>query len=419
MIVSPDIRFYDTCSLLLKANTLFDNNERFVISSIALEELENIKTSSTKDADTKYIARKLLHSLDENRDKYDIHIFKESMLNPIKEKDLSISNDMKILATAIDYNNNIRRDEVIFVTNDLALKAIANLFFGDGMLESVNEDNDDSYKGYLDYSFSDSEMEQFYSNPNQNMLNAYVNQYVIIRSQNGEIVDKKVWTGQSYRAISYEAFDSKHFGKIKPIDVQQQFAADSFIHNKITMIKGPAGSGKTLMALGFLFNQLEKGKIDKIIVFCNTVAAKNSAKLGFLPGTRDEKLLDSQIGNLLISKIGGRPEVERLVNNEELVLLPMSDIRGYDTSGMRAGIYISEAQNLDISLMKLALQRIGEDSICIIDGDEKTQVDDIAFAGVNNGMRRASKVFRGTDVYGEIELKQIHRSRIAEIAESM
>ena len=136
------------------------------------------------------------------------------------------------------------------------------------------------------------------------------------------------------------------------------------------MIKGPAGSGKTLMALGFLFNQLEKNRIDKIIVFCNTVAAKNSAKLGFLPGTRDEKLLDSQIGNLLISKIGGRTEVERLVNNEELILLPMSDIRGYDTTGMRAGIYISEAQNLDISLMKLALQRIGDDSICIIDGDE-------------------------------------------------
>ena len=40
--------------------------------------------------------------------------------------------------------------------------------------------------------------------------------------------------------------------------------------------------------------------------------------------------------------------------------------------------------------MKLALQRIGEDSICIIDGDEKTQVDDINFAGNNNGMRRVS-----------------------------
>ena len=65
------------------------------------------------------------------------------------------------------------------------------------------------------------------------------------------------------------------------------------------------------------------------------------------------------------------------------------------------------------------IQRIGEDCICIIDGDEKTQVDDVAFAGANNGMRRMSKVFRGHDVYGEIELKKIYRSKIAEIAENI
>jgi predicted ribonuclease YlaK len=109
------------------------------------------------------------------------------------------------------------------------------------------------------------------------------------------------------------------------------------------MIKGPAGSGKSLLALGFLFSQLEKNRIDKIIVFCNTIAARNAAKLGFYPGSREEKLLDSQIGNLLISKIGSRVEVERLVDEERLILLPMSDIRGYDTTGMKAGIYISEA----------------------------------------------------------------------------
>lgn len=65
-------------------------------------------------------------------------------------------------------------------------------------------------------------------------------------------------------------------------------------------------------------------------------------------------------------------ELERLIDEGKIVLLPMSDIRGYDTGGMKAGVYITEAQNLDISLMKLALQRIGEDSICIIDGDCKT-----------------------------------------------
>ena len=48
------INFYDTCSLLSKANTLFtDNEERFVISSITLEELENIKTSTKKDNEVK------------------------------------------------------------------------------------------------------------------------------------------------------------------------------------------------------------------------------------------------------------------------------------------------------------------------------------------------------------------------------
>ena len=131
--------------------------------------------------------------------------------------------------------------------------------------------------------------------------------------------------------------------------------ADSFAHNKITMIKGPAGSGKTILSLGYLFSQLEKGKIDKIIVFCNTVATKDSAKLGYLPGDRNDKLLDSQIGNLLSSKLGGRIEVERLIQEETLLLLPLSDVRGFDTSGMKAGIYISEAQNMTIALMKLAL----------------------------------------------------------------
>lgn len=137
------------------------------------------------------------------------------------------------------------------------------------------------------------------------------------------------------------------------------------------------------------------------------------------PGSRDEKLLDSQIGNFLIAKLGGRMAVEQLINMEKLILLPFSDIRGYDTSGMNAGIYITEAQNLDVSLLKLALQRIGEDSICIIEGDEKTQVDLVDYEGANNGMRRMSEVFRGQDLYGEITLQKIHRSRIAEIAQGL
>ena len=97
----------------------------------------------------------------------------------------------------------------------------------------------------------------------------------------------------------------------------------------------------------------------------------------------------------------------------------MCDIRGFDTTGMNAGVLITEAQNLDISLMKLALQRIGDDSICIIDGDCDTQVDSVQYAGRNNGMKRMSEVFRGYDFYGEVELQNIYRSKIAAIADKM
>ena len=411
------IKFYDTSSLLLKANNLFNEENKIAISSITLSELEKIKNASNKDPDIKYSARQILKELEEHYGEYIIIIFKEKYLNNFK--DFEINNDIKILACANALQQMCKNNNIIFVTNDLNLKHIAHIYF-ENNVESVKEDYD-KYFGYKEVYLTNDQMTEFYQNPNKNEFNLLINEYLIIYDENHEVVDTLCWTGETYRHLNYDNFNSNHFGKVKPFkgDIYQAIAADSLTNNKITMVKGPAGSGKTYLSIGYLLHKLEKNAIDKIIVFCNTIATKNSAKLGYYPGTKDEKLLDSQIGNLLSSKLGGRIAVEQMINDEELILLPMSDIRGYDTSGMRAGIYISEAQNLDIDLMKLALQRIGNDSICIIDGDCKTQVDDVAFSGNKNGMRRVSKVFRGHDIYGEINLKNIHRSKIAEIAEQM
>jgi len=111
----------------------------------------------------------------------------------------------------------------------------------------------------------------------------------------------------------------------------------------MTLLTGPAGSGKSLLSMSYLFQQLERNKIDKIVIFCNPVATRNSARLGFYPGTRTDKLLDSQIGNFLMSKLGSREAVETMIDKGTLILLPFSDIRGYDTSGMNCGVYITEA----------------------------------------------------------------------------
>ena len=413
--------FYDTSSLLLRSQNLYDDpTENIIISSISLFELENIKTARFKSEEVKYQARQLTHLLEENPEKYTCWIFNEHMLDEKSIVGYGQTDDIKILACAIDYDKKCHPDETVFITNDLALKNIANVtYFGSDSILSIQEQKDD-YCGYKEVTMDEQEMSYFYSNFSENKYNLLPNQYLIIReAATGGYADTLRWTGTEYKALRYGNFNSEHFGNIKPMknDVYQAIAADSLQVNKLTMLRGPAGSGKSLLSLGYLLNRLEQGKIDKIIIFCNTVATVNSAKLGFYPGSKDEKLLDSQIGNMLASKFGGKIAVEQLIDAEKLQLLPMSDIRGIDTTGMKAGIYITEAQNMDITLMKLVLQRIGEDCFCIIDGDDKSQVDDINYAGHNNGMKRVSKVFRGANFYGEIKLQNIYRSEIARLAE--
>lgn len=412
-------KFYDTSSLLLLSDE--ELCEKFIISSVTLAELENIKTSRNKDYEVKMASRHVLRKLTEEARNYEVVIYQPSHLELLKDYHFEVNDDIRILADALWADRNIAPDDITFVTNDLALTMIANLYFGNDSIERVVS-KEDNYTGFKEVYLDENLMEQFYMNTKYNHFELLPNEYLIVHErETNNIVDRLCWTGSEYRHLNYTNFKSKWFGDVRPIpgDTYQMLAADSLSNNQITMLKGPAGTGKTYLALAYLLHKVDRGKLDKIIVFCNTVATKGSAKLGYLPGDRDEKLLDSQIGNLLSSKLGDRTEVERMIEDGKLLLLPMSDIRGYDTSGMRAGIYISEAQNMDINLMKLALQRIGEDSICIIDGDPLTQVDDEAFAGNNNGMRRASEVFRGTEVYGEIELQTIHRSKIASIAQKM
>ena len=417
------IKCYDTCSLLMCADNLFSEDEIdgvIIIPSIVLEELENIKSSNSKDPEVKASARELLRKLNQYYGKFKIWIYQDVMTDELIKNGFTLSNDLKIISCAIDIKNHFPKDEVIFITNDLLCKHIALMYLDNVM--AINEEKEEDYEGFKEVYLNIDNMANFYSTMNENVFNLLINEYLLIfEEETGKCVDRLRWNGDGYKHLKYDSFRSRFFGPVGPMkdDCYQQLAADSLTNNQITMLKGPAGSGKTYLSLGFLIHKLEKGDIDKIIVFCNTIATKHSAKLGYYPGTRDEKLLDSQIGNLLISKLGGRMIVEEMIAEERLVLLPLSDIRGYDTSGMKAGIYISEAQNMDIELMKLTLQRIGEDSICIIDGDCKTQVDDSHFAGNNNGMRRASKVFRGENIYGEVTLKNIHRSKIALIAEKM
>lgn len=410
------IHFYDTGALLVYGSTVLNKEGPIYVSNKTLEAFSNGKYGERGFA----IASAFLSA-----DNW-------VMVNcsPDQLKDLGETFDWYCLYELQDHVRKSKNNALLkFYTTNPAHAYTAREF--EKTQETIKvevvpvQEKEDHYKGYKVIAMNDEEMAIFYSNPeDDSSLNLLVNQYLILKDKEDKIVDRLVWTGKRFTEIGNlpnircKYFNPDHKG-FKPKDVYQELAIHSMLNNKITMLKGKPGSGKTMLSTQFLMYAKEHGIIDKIVVFCNPVATVDSAKLGYLPGSKNDKLLDSSVGNMFASKFGSKTEVERMIEDEDLVFLPMSDIRGFDTSGMRAGVYIPEAQNATVNLMKLCLQRIGEDSLCILDGDYDAQVDLREYEDGNNGMRSASKAFRGNTIYGEVELPNIYRSRIAVIADQM
>lgn len=411
-----NIKFYDTNELL---HSIDEIKDKIYLSSITLQELEHIKTSKNKDEDVRFEARRVTRYLREHKDSYECIVVEKKHYKLLSKMNLEPDNDNLIIACAKLLEKYYNVD---FFTDDICCYNIAKNIFNLKCSGIKADIKIESYKGYKEVIMTDEELAKFYEKENkENIYGLEINEYLIIKDTLNQLIDAWKYIGDRFGFVQVDVkpIQSKMLGKLKAKDFYQQCVLDSFQNNTITVVKGKAGSGKSHLAMNFLFNQMDKGRIDKIIMFVNPVATRGAVKLGYYKGTKDEKLLDSTIGAFLQGKLGDDLNVQTLIGTGKLLLLPMSDVRGFDTSGMNAGIYITEAQNMSIDLMKLALQRIGDDCIAIIDGDVDTQVDDKLYEGSNNGMRRLSEIFRGQDLYGEIELQNCYRSRIAEIAEQM
>lgn len=158
---------------------------------------------------------------------------------------------------------------------------------------------------------------------------------------------------------------------IVPRSANQGLYMEALARHDLIFALGPAGTGKTYLAVAQAVSQLITGSVDRLIL--SRPAVEAGEKLGFLPGDMKEKV-DPYLRPLYDALHDTLPaeQVERRIASGEIEIAPLAFMRGRTLAN--AFIILDEAQNTTIAQMKMFLTRFGEGSRMVICGDPK-QVD--------------------------------------------
>ncbi|MDK2594867.1 PhoH family protein [Pseudoalteromonas obscura] len=188
-----------------------------------------------------------------------------------------------------------------------------------------------------------------------------------------------------------EVFIKTRRGVVKPRNPNQsQYVANILTHD-ISFGIGPAGTGKTYLAVAAAVDALERQEIRRILLTRPAVEA--GEKLGFLPGDLTQKI-DPYLRPLYdaLFEMLGFEKVERLIEKNVIEVAPLAYMRGRTLND--AFIILDESQNTTTEQMKMFLTRIGFNSKAVITGDI-TQVD--LPRGARSGLRHAIEVLSNVD----------------------
>jgi phosphate starvation-inducible PhoH-like protein len=178
---------------------------------------------------------------------------------------------------------------------------------------------------------------------------------------------------------------------VEPRTEAQQAYVRALYANELAFGIGPAGTGKTYLAVAVAVNQLIHGGVDKIIL--SRPAVEAGERLGFLPGDMKEKVdpymqpLYDALNDFLPGK-----QLQKLMEEKTIEIAPLAFMRGRTLSS--AYVVLDEAQNATSMQMKMFLTRLGRGSRMVITGD-RSQVD--LPRGVTSGLADAERILKNVE----------------------
>ncbi len=176
---------------------------------------------------------------------------------------------------------------------------------------------------------------------------------------------------------------------VEPRTEAQKAYVKSLFDNELNFGIGPAGTGKTYLAVAVGVSMFIEGKVDRIIL--SRPAVEAGEKLGYLPGDMKDKVdpymqpLYDALNDFLPGK-----QAAKLIEEKRIEIAPLAFMRGRTLSN--AYVVLDEAQNATTMQMKMFLTRLGEGSRMVITGD-RTQVD--LPRGVDSGLADAERLLKG------------------------
>lgn len=349
--------FLDT-NILLSHLDKVKRLKHFYISSVTLQELEEIKSSGKKTEDVRYAARKAVRWLSENEEGYSCVLYSDLRT---QGRDETLSNDVKIIQCCLELIS-LENEQLIFVTDDLLCKLIARNTYHIPV-ESWFNCGETIYKGYKTVTGTSEEINNLMANIDY--ADWHINEYIIINNTDDGSTKEMRFDGTNF--VSLKLPPSKY---IKGKNALQRCALDALMNFNIVAILGTFGSGKTFLCTKMgLYNVLEKGNCARMV--CVRETRGEGEQQGYLPGSLEEKIepFNSPISQQLD---GGEYELQNLKQRGEIEFQIPYYMKGttYDETVM----VVDEAEDLKEAQIRLVGTRIGQNSKIFFSGDYKQSV---------------------------------------------
>jgi phosphate starvation-inducible PhoH-like protein len=213
-------------------------------------------------------------------------------------------------------------------------------------------------------------------------------------------VQRSLFPAENTGKASFEAIVTRKRGPVRARNAAQDSYLRQLKRNELVLAEGPAGTGKTWLAVGHAVSLIEQGVVERMVL--SRPAVEAGERLGFLPGDMREKV-DPYLRPIYdaLNDFMEARHVERALQTGMIEIAPLAFMRGRTLTN--AVVLLDEAQNATSVQMKMFLTRLGEGSRMIITGDP-SQID--LPPGQRSGLIEAVKLLSGVEGVGHARFEE-------------